>query len=236
MGVLDHQAARTSRAATRESRLLACGILAALVYLIAHDVLAVLLYDGYSASSQTVSELTSVGAPTRTAALAVELTSDALLVAFGIGVWQSAQGRRSLQVVGGCLIGYGAMFPLWLLFPMTARGHAAPGANDLGHVILGTISIALMLTAIGFGAAAFGQRFRVYSTISWFAVLVFWGWSGAYGGRIAAGEATPWLGVVERVALVSWLGWVLVLAVVLLREARNPAEHAHTPRTGTGIK
>jgi hypothetical protein len=234
MGVLEHHLTR-SRSVARQSLLLACGILAALVYLIAHDVLAALFYDGYSASSQTVSELTSVGAPTRTAALAVELTSDALLVAFGIGVVQSARGRRSLRVVGACLIGYGAMFPLWLPFPMTARGTAAPGATDLGHVVLGTISIALMLTAIGFGAAAFGRGFRVYSTVTWFAVLVFWVWSGSYGGHIATGQATPWLGVVERVALVSWLGWVLVLAVLLLREARNPVEHPQALHTPTSI-
>jgi hypothetical protein len=128
------------------------------------------------------------------------------------------------------------MFPLWLPFPMTARGDAAPGTTDLGHVILGTISIALMLTAIGFGAAASGRWFRVYSLISWAAVLVFWGWSAAYGSRIATGEATPWLGVVERIALASWLDWVLVLAIVLLREDRNPPERTGTSPAGTGIE
>jgi hypothetical protein len=37
--------------------LLACGILAALLYAVAHDVLAAILYQNYSAFSQTISEL-----------------------------------------------------------------------------------------------------------------------------------------------------------------------------------
>ena len=37
--------------------LLACGILAALLYAVAHDALAAILYQNYSPFSQTISEL-----------------------------------------------------------------------------------------------------------------------------------------------------------------------------------
>ena len=207
----------------RTRALLACGVTAALLYAVAHDVLAVLLYDGYSLTDQTLSELTSVGAPTRPAALAVEGVSDLLLVAFGAGVWRTARGR-SLRVAAGCLIGYGALFPLWLPFPMTGRGEGqAPGLSDVMHVALGTITIVLMLTAIASAARCSAASFRTFSWAAFAAVLVLWSWSGAYGGRIAAGDPTPWLGVVERGAMAAWLFWVAALSVHLLRSPRTPS-------------
>ena len=44
--------------------LLVCGILAALLY-VSSDILAAMLYEGYSYTGQTVSELRTLGAPTR---------------------------------------------------------------------------------------------------------------------------------------------------------------------------
>jgi Protein of unknown function (DUF998) len=203
--------------------LLACGIVAALLYVVAHDVLAALLYQGYSPFSQTISELSSIGAPTRAAVTPVVLIHEALLIAFGFGVWQSARGERALRVIGGLLIAYGALGPLWLPFPITARGAIATtgGVNDIMHVILGAVTILLELSIIGFGAAAFGRRFRLYSILTLVTVVVFWGWSFLYAPRLAAGEPTPWLGVIERIALGAWLLWLAMLAVVLIRGDRT---------------
>jgi Protein of unknown function (DUF998) len=198
--------------------LLGCGILAALLYAAAHDALAAMLYQGYSPFSQTISELSSIGAPTRPAVTAVVLSYEALLIAFGIGVWQSGLGNRALRVTGALLIAGGAMGPLWLPFPITARGEiaAAGGLNDVMHVILGAVTILLELSIIGFGAAALGRWFRLYSILTFAAVVVFWAWSLMYAPRLAAGDPTPWLGVVERIALGVWLLWLAVLAVALL--------------------
>jgi hypothetical protein len=44
--------------------LLVSGVLASLLYL-GTDVLAALLYEGYSYTDQTVSELSAIGSPTR---------------------------------------------------------------------------------------------------------------------------------------------------------------------------
>ena len=38
--------------------------------------------------------------------------------------------------------------------------------------------------------------------------------------RIAEGEPTPWLGVFERVSFFTWLVWVGVLALALIRRTR----------------
>lgn len=215
--------------------LLACGIVTALLYVVAHDALAAMLYQGYSPFSQTVSELSSIGAPTRPAVTAVVLIHEALLIAFGIGVWQSARGNRALRIIGGLLIACGAMGPLWLPFPITARGEIATtgGVNDVMHVILGAVTILLELSIIGLGAAAFGRRFRVYSILTLATVILFWGWSFTYAPRLAAGEPTPWLGVIERIALGAWLLWLAVLAIVLIRGDRTSMSGA--PTSGASV-
>ena len=78
------------------------------------------------------------------------------------------------------------------------------------------VTILLELSIIGFGAAALGRSFRLYSILTFAAVVVFWAWSLMYAPGLAAGEPTPWLGVVERIALGAWLLWLAVLAVALL--------------------
>ena len=221
MSTLDRSATQTHRSTTSTTRkvLLACGVLSSLLYAVAHDVLAAVLYEGYSPFSQTVSELSSIGAPTRSAVTAVSLVSDLLLIAFGIGVWQSAQGQRAGRVTGGLLVAYGALWPLWLPFPITARGEIASstGLTDVMHVVLGAVTVLLMFSAIGFGAAALGKAFRIYSLVTLATVVVFGVLTFAYVPRVGAGAPTPWLGVVERINIGAWLLWVAVLAITLLR-------------------
>jgi hypothetical protein len=76
--------------------LVACGVLYALTYVIFNDVIAATSYYGYSRMSQAVSELSASGAPTRTFLVAMLPIGTALLIAFGIGGWKSARGKRAL--------------------------------------------------------------------------------------------------------------------------------------------
>lgn len=211
--------------------LLACGILSSLLWPVSSEVLAAWLYEGYSPFSQAVSELTSIGAPTRPPLIVEGFVYSVLVIAFGIGVWQSAQGKRTLRVTAGVLVAYGAVGPLWLPFPMTARAdiQATTAVTDVMHMVLSGVDVLLMLTAIGFGAAALGKWFRLYSILTAATVLVFGALTGTYVPRIAAGEATPWLGVVERISLGAWLLWVAVLAIAILR--RGPARTQAAPET-----
>jgi hypothetical protein len=242
MSTLDRPAEPMHREAALQSTpmmprkvLLACGILAALLYAVAHDVLAVILYPNYSSFSQTISELGSIGAPTRPAVTAVVLIHEALLLAFGIGIWQSGRGNRALRVTGALLIVYGAIGPLWLPFPITARGEIATagGLNDVMHVVLGAVTILLELSIIGFGAVALGRWFRLYSILTFATVVVFWTWSFLYGPELAAGEPTPWLGVVERIALGAWLLWLAVLAIALLGHPTPPRTSSESAASRT---
>jgi hypothetical protein len=102
-----------------------------------------------------------------------------LLVAFGIGICRSAQGSRALRAVGGLQILSGATVPLWLAF-----GKASLAA----HLVLVVVGILTWLGSIGFGAAALGTRFLIYSLVSLAVVLTFNALALAYAPEVAAGN------------------------------------------------
>jgi hypothetical membrane protein len=98
--------------------LLICGILASLLY-VATDILAGMLWEGYRFSSQAISELSAIGAPTRPLVVTLGIIYDVLLMAFGLCVWVIAAGkRRALRLIGGLLVGIGAIGFVWTQFPM----------------------------------------------------------------------------------------------------------------------
>ena len=97
----------TARTAVRQA-LLACGLVYAVLYPLVNDVIAATLYDGYSRTSQAVSELSAVGAAPRPFLMAVGPVFSLLQIGFGVGVWQSAQGKVSLRVAGALMVGHGA--------------------------------------------------------------------------------------------------------------------------------
>jgi hypothetical protein len=90
-------------------------------------------------------------------------------------------------------------------------------SSDTLHVVLGGLSVLLMFLAIGFGAAAFGRRFRLFSIVSGAVLLAF----GALTFRDAPGletnVPTPWIGLWERISISVFLLWIAILAMVLLR-------------------
>jgi hypothetical protein len=195
--------------------LLLCGILSSLVY-VGGDLLAAMRYEGYSYTSQAISELSAVGAPTASFLLLFYVVYDLLLIAFGFGVWSSARDNRALRISADLLIAIGLVGFVWMLFPMHQRG-AAMAFTDIMHIVIAAVQVLLILTAIGFGAAAFGKRFRLYS-IATLAVLVVSGIvTGMDGARLAANAPTPWLGVTERINLGAYLLWVAVLALTAWR-------------------
>jgi len=140
---------------------LACGIVSSLLYL-AMNVFVPLLDAGYSSVSQTVSELSAIGAPTRLLWLWLGTVYALLLVAFGWGVWKSAGANRPLRVVGGLLLADGILSLYWP--PMQLRGNAF-ALTDALHIAWSVATVLLMTLAIGFGAAAFGTVYGVAGTV-----------------------------------------------------------------------
>jgi hypothetical protein len=194
--------------------LLVCGIVAPLLYVVI-TVIAGRIWAGYSSAAQSVSELFAVEAPTKAFVDPPLIVYSLLVYAFGVGIWLSAGGKLALRVTA---MGIAAKEILGLIiqlfFPMHLRGGEAT-FSDTMHATLTGIGVLAMLVAIGFGATAFGQRFRLYSIGTFLvfllmALLAFWD-----GSRMAQGLATPWMGVWERITIFAYFVWTVVLAIML---------------------
>jgi hypothetical protein len=126
------------------------------VYVGWHEM-AALQWEDYSRISNAISELHLTGAPSKWMLDPWEgLVYNALLIAFGIGVWRSAQGSRSLRTVGGLQILSGAIFPLWLL----SAKQASPLTSSLLYRHLDVARVN------GVRRRSIRQRFRLYSLVS----------------------------------------------------------------------
>jgi hypothetical protein len=95
--------------------------------------------------------------------------------------------------------------------------------TDTLHLAWTTITGVFFMLIVGFGAAALGKRFRVYSIATMVIALACGAVTGTYASRIQADLPTPWVGVWERISIATFMAWIAVLATALLR-----APHATT--------
>jgi hypothetical protein len=101
--------------------------------------------------------------------------------------------------------------------------------TDTLHVAQLAIAGPLLLVIIGFAAAAFGWRFRLYSAATVLVTLAFGAWSGTYGADLSNNLETPWVGVIERISVYAYQLWFVVVALALLalayghRRASSPS-------------
>lgn len=198
--------------------LLVCGILSSVLY-VGTDVLAAIWYGDYhSFTSRAISELGAIGAPTKQLVDSLMIVYDLLLVAFGVAVWRSPGRKRALHLVGGALIGIATVGRVTPSMNLRGTGNIS---DDLPHIALTGLTVLFILLAIGSGASLYGRRFRLYSFGTLLTVLLFGAWTGFEGGRIAAQQPTPWLGLTERICIGAYLLWVLMLAVTLLRAPKK---------------
>jgi len=216
----------TSKPTTLHIVLLACGIVAPLLY-VATDLILTLRWEGYSYWDQTISELNAIGAPTRTLSIVLGIVGYAYLATFGVGVWRMAATKRRLRVSAAALVALGVLG--WFGVPFFAMHvrEAEETLTDTLHVAQLAVAGPLILVIIGFGAAAFGWRFRLYSAATVLVMLAFGAWAGTYGADVADDLETPWVGLIERVSVYAYQLWIGVFAVALLalafgrREART---------------
>lgn len=197
--------------------LLGCGIASSLLY-VGMNIAGALLYPSYDASSQEVSELSAIGAPTRVWWVPFGVLYVILVIAFGVGVWLSADRNRWLRIVGALLVVYGMFNAYWP--PMHQREVIAAGGGTLTdtlHLAWAGVTVFLMFLYIAFGAMGFGKRFRWYSIITMVLLLVFGLLTGPAVSGISTGQPTPWAGLIERINIFMDMQWVAVLSIVLLR-------------------
>lgn len=197
-GIQRHDASRKA--------LLAAGPLSSLLYVIATDIAAASMWDGYRRTEQMVSELFAVGSPGRDVLVPFTWLYTVLFTAFGMGVWNSVRGNRALRISGGLLTAYGLWNIMGALYPLTLGDDASVPM----HILATNIQLALMIAAMCFVAAGFHGRMRAYSIISLVVSAVM-----GIGAFMAAPGPNLVLGISERISIGAFLLWVAVLAVAL---------------------
>jgi hypothetical protein len=138
--------------------LLICGIVSSLLY-VATNVFVPMQWEGYSSASQTVSELSAIGAPTRPLWVPLGVAYTLLVAAFGWGVWASARRNRPLRVVGGLMVAYGVIGLGWP--PMHLREVLATGGGTLTWSINANVLPAGVLAIPASGSLDAGQSQQV---------------------------------------------------------------------------
>jgi len=194
--------------------LFVCGILSSLWY-IAINVYVPSQYDGYSNASLTVSELSAIGAPTRLLWVLIVLLYPLLFASFGWGIIKVAKKNFPLRILGSLIIAY-CLFNLYWP-PMHMRG-TAPTLTDTMHIVYASITVLLMMLMMGFGAAAFGKRFRIFTIVSMIVLVLFGALTGMESPNIPVNGPTPMIGIWERINIGVFMIWIMALAVVLLKK------------------
>ena len=195
------------------------------------DVAASLTYHGYSLRDQTISELSAIGAPTRTFWLVTSVGYQILAFAFALGVLAVAGRRRNVRMVGVLLLAAAVVGLLWWIAPMHQREVLAAGGGtwqDTMHLAVGGISSGLFFVTIAVGAFAFGKAFRLYSFATVAALLAFGALTSLDSAGVSSNASTAWLGIWERIAVEGAILWGAVFAGVLLWRSRetNPGATA----------
>ena len=106
--------------------LLYSGIISSLFY-VAINIVVPMQYDGYNSTSQTISELSAIGAPTRPLWVSLAAVYSLFIIAFGWGIWKSAGQKRSLRIAGGLIMFYVIFGLFWP--PMHQRKVLASGGG-----------------------------------------------------------------------------------------------------------
>ncbi len=203
--------------------LLICGILSSLLYA-AMNIFVAMQWKEYDSASQTVSELSAVDAPTRALWVFLGIVYTLLTAAFGWGLLKSASENRRLRTAGGLLVAYGITGLFWPLFPMHLRKVLAAGGGTLSdtlHIAFTMLTVLLMIAAMGYGAASLGKGFRIYSIMTIIALAVFGTLTSLDAPRVSANLPTPMAGVWERINIGVFLLWIIVLAIILVREENS---------------
>jgi len=201
--------------------LLCCGIVSSIWY-VAMNIFVPMQLGNYDVGSQTVSELSAIGVPTRMMWVYMAALYSLLILLFGWGTWMAANGNRSLRIAGAMLILNGLISVAWP--PMHQREAIAAGQGtltDTMHIVFTFVSVLLMLCIIIFAAAAFGKRFRFYSLVTIVILLVFGVLTGLSASLLEKNLPTPMMGIWERISIGVYMIWIISLSITTLKHNMN---------------
>jgi hypothetical protein len=193
--------------------LLILGILAVFLNIIM-DVLSVSLWKGYDFKTQSISVLSAIGSPVRKIALPLTIITQLLMIAFAIGIWIAAAKNPLIRVMAGLLVGCAFLSLIGhAIFPLRV---GETTVNTLNLIPMAT-SVILFLAAMSIGATAFHNWFRYFTIALLLAYLLMTILGALVFPRLSAIPAKPTTGLQERTMLYSYLVWVLLLAIEMLK-------------------
>jgi hypothetical protein len=213
----------SARTTTIITPLLWAGIAAVVIYA-AGDLISGLLYKGYKFRHQAISELTAYRSPVRPLMMAVMIIHSTLVAAFGLGLLM-ATTRSILRWTGGLLIGASVVtLPTHTVWAMSSRGMET-GANDQFHALTTTVFSVLVAAAIVSSAIAYRGWFRALALVTLFILVVF-GVAAANAMTGLATNHTLWAGAFERINCYAYFGWLVMLAITVMRESIPASLHS----------
>jgi hypothetical protein len=205
-----------AQAASRLRRyLLMCGILSSALYVFT-DILGGIIWENYDFTTQYVSELSAIGAPSRLFVIPMYFVYNILVFAFIAGVFQVSNSKLKIRILTFLLFGYIMAGVIGLFFPMNPGEPAMEFSNAM-HQTLAGVTVIFILLSLAVGATIFGKQFGGYSVGTILAYLLLGALPFLGVAQIEEGLPTPWLGLVERSMVYGYMLWVALLAIVILR-------------------
>jgi hypothetical protein len=170
----------------------------------------------YDISSQTVSELSAIGASTRVMWILAGSPYAVLVAAFGWGLYYFEDDNRWYKVSGLLVLVYGLLNVYWP--PMHLREAIAGGESSISdtlHIVWTSASVALFIAIMFTAAMGSNVVFRIYTTIS----VLLLGYCGFMTSRMVplleTNQPTPGMGLWERCNIALFLLWISVLSITL---------------------
>lgn len=211
--------------------LLACGMLAALVWM-GTDILAALRYEGYNYPFDPISGLSALDSPTRSFVNSLVILYTILKLGFAAGIWMSAGQKRTLRITASLLIAWGIGDLVAYFFPWKPNESMLTLNNVIHGILSGGLPVLSFLLIIVLGASADGKWFRFYSYGTLLASFAAGGVMALFGNlQMDGGVIPPWFGLTERINTYGYMLWMLAFAAILLR--LKPASSSLVDREST---
>ena len=88
--------------------------------------------------------------------------------------------------------------------------------SDTLHLVWAGMAVLFFILIMGFGAAASGKKFRIFSAVSFLVMMCFGILTSIDAPKVQHNLATPLIGIYERINVGVFLLWVIVFAVSLI--------------------
>lgn len=207
---------------TRSRRLLVAtsvAAFAAVALYVGSTVLGGAIVPGYSHISDSVSSLTSPGAPYRALLGSGFGLYNAAVAAMAVGLLRTSRPRWQVRTATAVLIA-GAVAGILMIepFPQDAMGAPLTVPGTVHVVLAGVSALGLVAAAVLYGIA--WRSDPVWRGIAWFSIIVA-ALILVTGGVGAALITSPVFGLLERTTQLSFLAWFAVIGVVAARAAAD---------------